>query len=146
MNGCSVSRQTSGYYTFPPECLGVEYDGSETLLIFADGRNMKDAIEQAKKEAVRVVIFKGVSIGKSQCEIRPLLSEVNAERKYDVYFAKFFKDGGDFLNYVSVQDERIFNKIIRDRMKGRKQVKNSVVCRVELLKLKEKFINDEILK
>ena len=146
VNSCGLSRQTSGYYSFPPECLGVEFDGSETLLVFADGRNRKDAIEQAKKEAVRAVVFKGLSTGKLQCELRPLLSEVNAERKYEVYFAKFFKDNGDYLNYVSVNDERLFNKIIRDRMKGRKQVKNSVVCRVEMLKLKEKFINDEILK
>lgn len=143
---CSLSRKTAGYFDYPIECLGTESDGSQTLLVMADGRNRKDAVEQAKKDAVRVVILKGVINGKQVCDVRPLVSEVNADRKYETYFANFFKDGGEYSKYVSMDDERVWNKIIRDRMKGRKQVKNSVVCRVQVLKLKEKLKTDEILK
>lgn len=143
---CSMSRQTAGYYDFPTECLGSELDGSQTLLVFADGRNRSDAVEQAKKNAVREVLFKGIKNGKSTCDPRPLVPEVNADRKYEAYFAKFFEDGGEYAKYVSLADERVYNKIFRDRTKGRKQVKNSVVVRVEVLKLKEKLRTDEIIK
>ena len=145
-SSCSMSRQTSGYYDFPTECLGSELDGSQTLLVFADGRNRLDAVEQAKKNAVREVLLKGIKDGKSVCDPRPLVPEVNADRKYENYFAKFFADGGEYLEFVSLADERIYNKILRDRMKGRKQIKNSVVVRVEVLKLKEKLKSDEIIK
>lgn len=143
---CSMRRQTAGYYDVPTECLGSELDGSQTLLVFADGRNRKDAVEQAKKNAVREVLFKGIKDGKATCDPRPLVPEVNADRKYEVYFAKFFEDGGEYLKYVSLADERIYNKVLRDRTKGRKQVKNSAVVRVEVLKLKEKLRTDEIIK
>jgi len=145
-SSCSLSRQTAGYYDFPTECLGSELDGSQTLLVFADGRNRSDAVEQAKKNAIREVLFKGVKDGKSICDPRPLVPEVNADRKYEVYFAKFFQDGGEYINYISIADERIYNKVLRDRTKGRKQVKNSVVVRVEVLKLKEKLKTDQIIK
>lgn len=143
---CSVSRRTTGFYDFPVECLGTESDGSHTLLVMADGRNRVDAIEQAKKDAVKCVMLKGVTVGKQNCDPRPLIPEVNADRKYESYFAEFFKDGGAYAQYVGVQDERVWNKILRDRMKGRKQVKNSVVCRVQTLKLKEKLKTDNIIK
>jgi hypothetical protein len=146
MTSCSLSRQTAGYYDFPTECLGSELDGSQTLLVFADGRNRSDAVEQAKKNAVREVLFKGIINGKSTCDPRPLVPEVNADRKYETYFGAFFADGGEYLKYVSLADERIYNKITRDRSKGSKQIKNSVVVRVELLKLKEKLRTDQIIK
>ena len=143
---CSVSRRTSGFYDYPVECLGSESDGSHTLLVMADGRNRVDAIEQAKKDAIKAIMLKGVTAGKQTCDPRPLIPEVNADRKYESYFADFFKDGGSYSQFVGVQDERVWNKILRDRMKGRKQVKNSVVCRVQTLKLKEKLKTDQIIK
>lgn len=142
---CSIQRKTAGYYGFSIECLGVEYDGSETVLVMSDGRNRNDAIEQAKKEALREIIFNGVSHGKDVCDIHPLLTEVNANKKFENYFAVFFKDGGEYTKYVALKDERLFSKIFRDRTKGRKQLKFSVVCRVQLLNLKEKLISDKIL-
>jgi hypothetical protein len=146
VSSCSMSRRTSGFYDFPIECLGTESDGSHTLLVMSDGRNRLDAIEQAKKDAVRCVMLKGVTAGKQTCDPRPLIPEVNADRKYENYFAAFFTDGGAYSQFVGVQDERVWNKILRDRMKGRKQVKNSVVCRVQTLKLKEKLKTDNIIK
>lgn len=53
---------TSAYYEYEVECLGVELDGSQTLRIWGVGRNKKDAVEQAKKNAVRIVLFKGMII------------------------------------------------------------------------------------
>ena len=143
---CTSYNKIAGYYDYKVECLGSELDGSNTLLVFADGRNRSDAVEQAKKEALRTVIFSGVSYGKEVCDQKPILLEINASIKYEKYFYEFFKDDGEYRNFVSVSDERISNKVLRDRMLGRKQIKNSVVCRVQRYKLKEKLLNDKILK
>ena len=56
----SAKTTTSAYQQYEPECLGVELDGSQTLRVWGVGSNKKDAVEQAKKDAVRAVIFKGI--------------------------------------------------------------------------------------
>ena len=62
--GVLVSFGQSGDYSLPAiECMGVELDGSQTLRVWALGRNKVDALEQAKKNAVREVIFKGIRNG-----------------------------------------------------------------------------------
>ena len=81
---------TSAYYEYDAECLGVELDGSQTLRIWGVGRNKKDAVEQAKKNAVRTVLFKGIHGGLSGCNTKPVILEVNAEEKYEDYFNAFF--------------------------------------------------------
>jgi hypothetical protein len=70
--------------------MGVEGDGSQTLKSWGNGRNRKDACEQAKKNAVKEVLFKGIIHGRSGCEQRPLVPEVNAEMKYENFFNSFF--------------------------------------------------------
>lgn len=142
---CSPQRRISGNYPFRTECVGVEGDGSMTLLSWGSGRNRFDAIEQAKKNAVRDVLLKGIIGGKSGCEVRPLLSQVNAEEKYENYLATFFQDGGEYKNFVDQRDERFKDKIIRYRQKGRRDRTFSVVVNVDRLKLKERLKRDSIL-
>ena len=54
----AAKKSVSSYHSFESECLGVELDGSETLRAWGRGKNRTDAIEQAKKNAVRDVLFK----------------------------------------------------------------------------------------
>jgi len=126
--------------------MGVEGDGSQTLKAWGNGRNRADAVEQAKKNAIRDVIFNGVAEGKQECQLKPLVFEVNAQEKYEDYFNKFFADGGEFLNYISLRDERIGEKISRDRAKARESVSNGLVVRVLRPELKAKLIADGIIK
>ena len=95
MTGCSTKSMTS-FYAPEIECLGVEYDGSQTLLTYGDGKNRNDAIEQAMKNAVHEVIFVGIRNGMEGCNMKPILTEVNAEEKYEDYFNAFFRDKGEF--------------------------------------------------
>jgi hypothetical protein len=140
---CQAQARTSGNYEFSSECMGVELDGSQTLKAWGLGRNRKDAIEQAKKNAVRDVIFNGITQGKSECNNRPLVAEVNAQQKYETYFNKFFSDGGDFLNYINLKDLAVGGI---DRKKGRSGVAFGLTVRVLRPELKQKLIADGILK
>ena len=88
------------------ECLGVEMDGSQTLRVSGKGRNRSDAREQCKKNAVWAVIFNGVREGAAGCNMRPLVTEVNAQERYEDYFNLFFADGGPYLEYVSLRDTK----------------------------------------
>ena len=144
---CSCKTQTASFYTYKVECLGVELDGSQTLKSWGKGRYWKDAADQAKKNAVKEVIFKGILEGSDECKVQPLLTEVNAEEKYESYFNTFFKDGGEYTKFVSLKDERIPRHIIRTRdSRNQDYSVYSVVVRVLRTDLKQKLINDNILK
>ena len=80
--GCKTATSTASFVSYETECLGVEQDGSQTLRAWGEGRNKADAVEQANKNAVRDVIFKGIRAGKADCNMRPLVTEVNAKEKY----------------------------------------------------------------
>jgi hypothetical protein len=142
---CSPQKKISGNYSYKTECLGVELDGSQTVKAWGNGRNRFDAIEQVKKNAVNDVLFYGIYEGKRDCEKRPVISEVNIRQKHEAYFNLFFSDGGDYKNYVSLEDERIGQKIIRDRKGARQSVTHGIVLRVLRAELRQKMITDGIL-
>lgn len=87
-------------------CLGVELDGSQTLRIQGYGRNRSDAKEQAMKNAVWAIIFDGIRDGVEGCNMRPLVTEVNAKERYEDYFNLFFADNGEYKKYVSLRDTK----------------------------------------
>lgn len=143
---CNNQRKVAGNYEYKTECLGIEMDGSQTLKAWGNGRNRWDAIEQAKKVAVNDVLFNSIIDGRQNCDERPVVSEVNARQKHEVYFNKFFADKGEYINYVSLKDERIGQKLSRDRKGARQSVTHGVVVRVLRAELRQKMIEDGIIK
>jgi hypothetical protein len=144
--GCATKNNVAANYSYKTECLGIELDGSQTVKAWGKGRNRMDATEQAKKNAVRDVLFKGIVNGKSECSQIPVVAEVNAQMKYEDYFNKFFTDGGEYLNFISLKDERISQKLTRDSKRSEDEVVNGIVVLVLRSELKKKMIDDGILK
>lgn len=142
---CDPQKKIAGNYTYETECMGVEMDGSQTLKAWGSGRNRWDAVDQAKKNAIRDVLFKGIRHGKTECEVKPVIFEVNAQEKYEDYFNKFFADGGEYKNYVSMKDESIMPKITKDRKGAGSEVTEGVIVRVLRADLKKKMMADKIL-
>lgn len=140
----TLVAQSSGLFAdIETECLGVELDGSETLRVWGVGRNKQDAVEQAKKNAVQHVLFVGVRKGNKGCNTKALLLEVNAEQKYQYYFNLFFKDGGEYLKYISMEDKRSFSN---QKKKNKVQSMYGVTVRVLRSELRQRLIDDHILK
>ena len=146
-DGLAQRNSNIGRYTIETECLKVEMDGSVTLRAWGTGRNRFDAVDQAKKNAVRDVLFKPTRNGSSDCNPHPLVPEVNAEMKYEDYFNRFFSDRrGSYKKFCSGKDERISNKIFRRGMGDSKMVTYSVIVRVLRSELKEQLREDGIIK
>jgi hypothetical protein len=138
-------KKNAGAYTYPTECIGVELDGSQTLKAWGEGKNRKDAVEQARKNAVRDVLFKGILNGKEGCNVKPVLPEVNVQDKNEDYFFKFFADEGPYKEFVNNQDESLWPKIAKDKKKNGSEVTEGVIVRVLRSQLKQKMITDKIL-
>ncbi len=103
----NAKAQTRALYAHTTiKCMGVELDGSQTLRVQGYGRNRADAKEQAMKNAVWAVIFDGVKDGVEGCNMRPLVTEVNAKERYEDYFNLFFADNGAYKEYVSMRDTK----------------------------------------
>ncbi|MBO5614451.1 MAG: hypothetical protein J5905_08165 [Prevotella sp.] len=133
-----------GIYTqFSTECLGVEEDGTQTLRAWGSGKNKNDAEDQARKNAVRDVIFKGIRDGVEGCNMKPLVNEPNAREKYEEYFNKFFRDDAKYDDYVSNKDTKRKMKKIEKTDMG---VRVAVIVRVNRPKLKERLRKDGIIK
>ncbi len=133
---------TASTAQFGVQNLGANLDGTVTLRAWGHGYNKAQAIENARKEAVRQIIFKGIS-GTDDGNLRPLVTEVNAEEKYQYYFTKFFADGGEYMNYVSARDQ---NRKSGMKSKSSTQEQWGCVVTVNRMALKDKLINDGILK
>ena len=130
--GCSSKKSVSSYHSFESECLGVELDGSETLRAWGRGKNRTDA-----------VLFKGVVAGSRECSVRPLITEVNAQERYASYFNDFFRDGGEYLKYVSMEDKKTNSNT---KASNKTQISYSTTVRVLRSQLQQKLIEDKILK
>lgn len=136
-------RSIAAYHEAEIECLGVELDGSQTLRASGVGRNRADAVEQAKKNAVYAVIFKGIRVGRQGCDTRPLINESNAREKYEEYFDIFFADGGEYTKYTSARDEKNWSK---RHSKTRTDATYFVTVRVLRSQLKARLKSDNVLK
>lgn len=143
LTGCKTAASSvTPYLPDIVECMGVEHDGSQTLRVSGTGRNKADAIEQAKKNAVREVIFKGIRQGKQGCNMRPIVNEVNAEERYEEYFNIFFADGGEYRKYISMADERNNS---HDKAQAKTFVKYTITVRVLRSELKARLKTDHVI-
>ena len=97
---------TAGAFAQETECISKEMDGSITVRVWGTGRNRTDALEQAKKQAVYDVLFKGITRGNTDYNMRPIMTEVNARQRYQDYFDIFFMDRGEYRKYISMEDKR----------------------------------------
>lgn len=140
----SYAQGKMGIYTqFETECLGVEEDGSQTLRVWGSGKNKNDAQDQARKNAVRDVIFKGIRSGVEGCNVKPLVNEPNAREKYEDYFNEFFRDDTKYDKFVSDNDSKRSMKKVEKTKMG---VRVVMVVRVLRPELKERLKKDGIIK
>src|SRR5690606_430200 len=127
--GCS-KKSVATHYTYKTECMGVELDGSQTLKAWGNGRKRMDAVEQAKKNAVRDVIFIRVTDGKAECNMKPIVFEVNAQQKYENAFNASFAGGGEYKACISLRGEIIFVTSSRDGKRASDSVTRGLIVRV----------------
>lgn len=143
---CNTPKHVDSGYAYTPsevECLRNNNDGTQTVRAWGQGKNKVTAIENAKKNAVRTFLFSGINAGAGDCTKRPIVTEVNAEQKYENYFNRFFAPGGEFLNYVSLKDEKNTSRV---KAADRDVEKWGVIVTVNCYSLKQKMINDGIIQ
>ena len=116
------------FYTWKLGCL--------LLLVFAGCSSKKSVSSYHSFESECL----GVEL---ECSVRPLVTEVNAQERYAYYFNDFFRDGGEYLKYVSMEDKKTNSNM---KTSNKTQISYSTTVRVLRSQLQQKLIEDKILK
>lgn len=141
--GCSKRATVAMSYNYKPEIMNTELDGSVTMRVWAEGRNRPDAIQQAHKEALNLVLFKGYTVeGQRAANTRALILEPNAQTKYRQFFYQFFADEGPYTKFVSREDTRSGTN---ERIRSKTEIRYGVVVRVLRDELERYLIDEGIL-
>lgn len=139
-----ANKETS-QWRYEVEAVGTGIQGTYQLKVWSYSRNQQTAIEQAKKNAVHAIIFKGFpSKGRVKGQ-KPLARSSNLEQEKALFFKEFFKDGGKYLKFVTL----VNNGAIApgDRIKiSRKEYKIGVVVSVNVASLRKDLEDAGIIK
>lgn len=119
-------------------------DGSIVVRAWGFGATTEDARNQAQKQALRDIIFKGVNVNGNAMLSKPLVTELNAEQKYQAFFNAFFAENGDWTRFVSAQDD--LTKKRNKRTDETWQKTESATVRVHVAELQGYLMDKGILK
>jgi len=110
------------------ECVSQGAQGSYLIKVWSYSKKPNVAIEQAKKNAVHGIIFKGFSGQGAGCTQKPLTNNSALEQEKADFFKDFFADGGKYMKFVNISGDGTVNA--EDRLKIGKEYKIGVVVSV----------------
>lgn len=116
-------------FRYEIECAGIGTDGTYLIKVWSYSKKGNIAIEQAKKNAVHGIIFKGfVGSGQGCVTQKALVTNTNVEVEKEEFFKLFFEDGGKYMKFVNVSSDG--NIDAKDRMKVGKEYKIGILVSV----------------
>jgi hypothetical protein len=115
-------------YNYEISPVGVGMDGTKVFKVWGYGKNVGEAVMDAKANAVAACIFKGLPGGAGAAPTPALCSESGAENKYADYFEKFFEVGGKYLQYIALTNDA--DPAGPDRLKIKKGYKVAIYAQV----------------
>ena len=128
------------------ECMGTGTQGSYLIKVWSFSKKPHVALEQAKKNAVHGVLFKGFTGGGNGCRSqKPLSSNPNLDQEKSGWFKDFFADGGKYMKFVALTNNGAVGP--GDRIKIKKVgYKVGVIVSVRKDELRKDLENSGILK
>lgn len=97
----SKANKDTEHFRYDVECAGNGATGTYLVKVWSYSRKQQVAYDQACKNAVHGVIFKGYS-GSNGCVSQPALArQAGVEMEYEDFFKHFFADNGDYRKYAS---------------------------------------------
>ncbi len=127
-------------FNYEVQFIRVGLEGTILFKIFSYGRNEIECIQNAKLNAIKAVIFKGIPGSDLQ---KPLVTEPGAQEKYRNYFEIFFGKNGKYLRFVSLSGDGSINP--DDRFKVGRQYKIGVVVSVQKAELRKELEDANII-
>lgn len=137
----NLKPEDSGYTEYEVQFIRVGLEGTILFKVYSYGSNENDCIENAKRNAVRAIIFSGIPGSDLQ---EPLITEAGAEVKYKDYFDIFFNKGGKYINYVAISNDGSIEA--NDRYRVGKKLKVGIAVVVRKAQLRKELQAAGIIK
>lgn len=138
-NSCKSIKNNASYYSYDVKCIGSALNGIQTVKAWGKGLDKAEALEQAKKNALDEVLFKGIRQGTTDCNTRPIVSEINAKTKYQYYFNSFYSQ--DYSSFATINTKK--NKI--EKIETDQGYLIGAIITIEIADLKQRLFDDNIL-
>jgi len=117
------------------EAMGTGVQGTYLVKVWSYSKKPQVAIEQAKKNAVHGIIFRGFAGKPGIPGQRALTNNVNLEEEKAEFFDPFFDDGGKYMKFVSITNDGSI--AAGDRLKVGKEYKIGVIVSVNVTALRQ---------
>jgi len=130
-------------WVYEIEPVGVGSQGTYLIKVWSYSKKPLVALEQAKKNAVHGIIFKGFLGVNGIPGQRPLTNNPNLEIEQAEFFKNFF-DGGKYMKFVNVSNDGAV--AAEDRLKVGKEYKIGVIVSVNVAGLRKDLEDGGILK
>lgn len=129
-NAQKKEDQRTMEWRYEIECAGIGADGTYLLKVYTYSKKKNLPMEQAKKNAVHAVLFKGFpGNNPTRCYTqKPICTNPNIEFEKKEFFDTFFQDGGKYMKYVF--DSSDGNIEAGDRTKVGKEYKVGILVSV----------------
>lgn len=114
---------------FEVSCEAVGARGNQIVQIYSIARNEEEALREARRNAVRAIVFRGVQT--AVCDVPPLLRPEGFSGEADTYFDGFFREGGAYLSYVTFAGDEVESQV---RVGRQVKVGTTVVVQRERLR------------
>ena len=125
----------------------VGQNGTKSLKVWGYGKKVDQAIEQAKKNAVHAMLFRGAP-GTSNARETPAIFKNQGNGQVAIenfdYFYDFFEENGDYIGFVNVTSDGYPSGQDRREVKGGYKV--AVNVQVLYDNLRQKMHDDGLLK
>ena len=121
-------------WVYEIEPVGVGTQGSYLIKVWSYSKKPMVALEQAKKNAVHGIIFKGFTGIQGVPGQRPLTNNPNLEVEQAEFFKNFFAEGGKYMKFVNITNDG--SVAAEDRLKIGKEYKIGVVVSVNVAGLR----------
>lgn len=138
-----IDRDTHSFrYEIEPVATGAQ--GTYMIKVWTYSKNPTLAIDQAKKNAVHGVIFKGFAAKDRVPGQRPLAPNMNLEQEREDFFKPFFSKGGSYLRYVNITGDGSVRA--EDRLRVGDEYKIGVVVSVNVAQLRKDLEDAGIIR
>lgn len=126
------------------EAVAVGSQGSYLIKVWSYSKKAELAVEQAKKNAVHGIIFRGFTGIQGVSGQKPLAANPNLEEEKKDFFEPFFADGGKYMKFVNITNDGSI--AAKDRLKVGKEYKIGVIVSVSISLLRKDLEDAGIIK
>ncbi|GHT12877.1 hypothetical protein AGMMS4956_08170 [Bacteroidia bacterium] len=148
MASCGAAQKAAdkdtAQWRYEIEPVGVGAQGTYLIKVWSYSKKTVVAMEQAKKNAVHGIIFKGFTGGSGLTSQKPMAPNANVFEEHKDYFESFFANGGKYMQFVNISNSGAI--AAGDRVKVGKEYKVGVVVSVNKDALRKELENAGIIQ